>query len=181
MMKIFQIVTLDIVDYNFKNKTKMKKSKAIELLKAETHSIKMDRREEKDVQLLNEILDETNICKIINPLSGCDEYYYVLDNDLDCSYLENPHLHHINISEIEVDEDFVNGEEVECYFENGKKWGGKWFLIGKKRDGDFVVEQDVTGQLCHGVVIRKPQTERDKAIQTIKELKEKFNIKNEEV
>jgi hypothetical protein len=156
----------------------MKKSKAIELLKAQTHSIKMDRREVKDVQLLNEIFYGESFT-----LTGKNKYYFIKKGEIhyrDWSS-NNPYPNHINISEIEVDDEFVNGEEVECYFENGKKWDGKWFFIGKKRDGDIVVEQDITGQVCHGAVIRKPQTERDKAIQTMKELKEKFNIKNEEV
>jgi hypothetical protein len=178
-MKIFQIVTLDIVDYNFKNKIKMKKSKAIELLKAQTHSIKMDRREGKDVQLLNEILRETNVSKITGPLCGNNEYYYVINNGLGCSYSENPHPHHINISEIEVDDEFVNGEYYE-FSDDGIDWSEPLFYVGKDKDGKFV---------CHSKRayfttfdnIRKPQTERDKAIQTIKELKDKFNIKNEEV
>ena len=157
----------------------MKKSKAIELLKAQTHSIKMDRREEKDVQLLNEILGETNVSKIIGPLCGNNEYYYVFNNGLGCSYSENPHPHHINISEIEVDDEFVNGEEVEGSHD-GIHWSVPLFYVGKGVKGNFICQQNDGFTLAFNH-IRKPQTERDKAIQTIKELKEKFNIKNEEV
>jgi hypothetical protein len=157
----------------------MKKSKAIELLKAQTHSIKMDRKEGKDVQLLNEILNETNVSKITGLLCGNNEYYYVFNNGLGCSYSENPYPNHINISEIEVDDEFVNGEEVEGS-ENKVFWTQYLYFIGKKRDGIYLVENSY-GHVHYFTYIRKPQTERDKAIQTIKELKEKFNIKNEEV
>ena len=157
----------------------MKKSKAIELLKAQTHSIKMDRREEKDVQLLNEILRETNVSKITGPLCGNNEYYYVFNNGLGCSYSENPQPHHINISEIEVDDYFVNGGDVECSHD-GIHWSVPFFYVGKGVKGNFICQQN-DGFTLAFTHIRKPQTERDKAIQTIKELKEKFNIKNEEV
>jgi hypothetical protein len=157
----------------------MKKSKAIELLKAQTHSIKMDRREVKDVQLLNEILRETNVSKITGPLCGNNEYYYVFNNGLGCSYSENPQPHHINISEIEVDDEFVNGEYYE-FSDDGIHWTKPIFYVGKSVRKRFVC-QNKSGHLILYSLIRKPQTERAKAIQTIKELKEKFNIKNEEV
>jgi hypothetical protein len=73
----------------------------------------------------------------------------------------------------------VNGEYYE-FSDDGIDWSEPLFYVGKDKDGKFV---------CHSKRayfttfhhIRKPQTERDKAIQTIKELKDKFNIKNEEV
>ena len=158
----------------------MKKSKAIELLKAQTHSIKMDRREEKDVQLLNEILKET--CPEDKSCANGNGDFYFISLD-DSRYWDrednNPHPHHINISEIEVDDEFVNGEEVECSHD-GIHWSVPFFYVGKGVKGNFICQQN-DGFTLAFTHIRKPQTERDKAIQTIKELKEKFNIKNEEV
>jgi hypothetical protein len=159
----------------------MKKSKAIELLKAQTHSIKMDRREEKDVQLLNEILKEVCPEDDFIATGGANFYFIRHNNNFNTCHgdSDNPKFGYINISEIEVDEDFVNGEEVEVSH-NGNDWIGTFFYIGKKKKGEFVCEDEFS-YVTLWVYIRKPQTERDKAIQTIKELKEKFNIKNEEV
>jgi hypothetical protein len=157
----------------------MKKSKAIELLKAKTHSIKMDRREVKDVQLLNEILKCFFKREVSGAFGGVDDFYYLSHDEIDCSLNANPYPNHINISEIEVDDEFVNGEEVEGS-KNKVLWTQYLYFIGKKRDGVYLVENSYGHVHCF-THIRKPQTERDKAIQTIKELKEKFNIKNEEV
>jgi hypothetical protein len=158
----------------------MKKSKAIELLKAQTHSIKMDRREEQDIHLLNEILKE--VCpKDKSYANGNRDFYFTVlkqvrhwDRDS-----ENPYPYHINISEIEVDDEFVNGEEVEGSHD-GIHWSVPLFYVGKGVKGNFICQQNDGFTLAFNH-IRKPQTERDKAIQTIKELKDKFNIKNEEV
>jgi hypothetical protein len=159
----------------------MKKSKAIELLKAQNHSIKMDRREEQDVQLLNEILKEACPEDETTP-SGNGNFYFIEKikyRDWAYTIELNPCSNHINISEIEVDDDFVNGEEVECSHD-GIHWSVPFFYVGKSKDNRFVCH--VEGEfLASFHLIRKPQTERAKAIQTIKELKEKFNIKNEEV
>jgi hypothetical protein len=157
----------------------MKKSKAIELLKAQTHSIKMDRREEKDVQLLNEILKEA--CQDEDKATGSRKFYFIKDSNFNQWFEHdgNPKLAYINISEIEVDDEFVNGEEVECSHD-GIHWSVPFFYVGKSKDNRFVCHVG-EGILASFHLIRKPQTERDKAIQTIKELKEKFNIKNEEV
>jgi hypothetical protein len=158
----------------------MKKSKAIELLKAQTHSIKMDRREGKDVQLLNEILKE--VCPEDFEESIGGGIFYFANKERNNSWFRsgiNPHPNHINISEIEVDDEFVNGEEVECSHD-GIHWSVPFFYVGKSKDNRFVCH--VGGEfLASFHLIRKPQTEREKAIQTIKELKDKFNIKNEEV
>ena len=158
----------------------MKKSKAIELLKAQTHSIKMDRREVKDVQLLNEILKEDCPEDDFIATGGANFYFIRHNNNFNTCHgdSDNPKFGYINISEIEVDEDFVNGEEVECSHD-GIHWTSPRYYIGKSKDNRFVCH--VEGSIYPFTYIRKPQTERAKAIQTIKELKEKFNIKNEEV
>jgi hypothetical protein len=160
----------------------MKKSKAIELLKAQTHSIKMDRREGKDVQLLSDILREALSGDITIPIvTGKRAFYFIRHDNFNTWYSDsdNPKFGYINISEIEVDDEFVNGEEVEVS-DNGDEWIAPFFYIGKARNGTFVCQAH-NEFISKFPYIRKTQTERDKAIQTIKELKEKFNIKNEEV
>ena len=159
----------------------MKKSKAIELLKAQTHSIKMDRREEQDVQLLNEILKEVCPEDDFIATGGGNFYFIRHNNNFNTCHgdSDNPKFGYINISEIEVDDEFVNGEEVEVS-DNGDEWIAPFFYIGKARNGTFVCQAH-NEFISKFPYIRKTQTERDKAIQTIKELKEKFNIKNEEV
>jgi hypothetical protein len=159
----------------------MKKSKAIELLKAQTHSIKMDRREEQDVQLLNEILGE--VCpKDSGYANGNGDFYFIRHNNNFNTWhgdSDNPKFGYINISEIEVDDEFVNGEEVEGSHDV-IHWSVPLFYVGKGVKGNFICQQN-DGFTLGFNHIRKPQTERAKAIQTIKELKDKFNIKNEEV
>jgi hypothetical protein len=159
----------------------MKKSKAIELLKAQTHSIKMDRREEKDVQLLNEILKET--CPEDKSCANGNGDFYFISLD-DSRYWDrednNPHPHHINISEIEVDYEFVNGEEVEGS-DDGIHWTDSHYYIGKSKDSRFACQDKIGFIFTFDHIRKSPPTERAKAIQTIKELKDKFNIKNEEV
>ena len=159
----------------------MKKSKAIELLKAQTHSIKMDRREEQDVQLLNEILKEVCPEDDFIATGGGNFYFIRHNNNFNTCHgdSDNPKFGYINISEIEVDDEFVNGEEVEGS-DDGIHWTDSHYYIGKSKDSRFAC-QDKIGFIFTFNHIRKPQTERDKAIQTIKELKDKFNIKNEEV
>jgi hypothetical protein len=160
----------------------MKKSKAIELLKAQTHSIKMDRREERDVQLLNEILKEACPEDETTP-SGNGNFYFIEKTKYrDWAYtIElNPCSNHINISEIEVDDEFVNGEEVEGS-DDGIHWTDSHYYIGKSKDSRFACQDKIGFIFTFDHIRKSPPTERAKAIQTIKELKEKFNIKNEEV
>jgi hypothetical protein len=159
----------------------MKKSKAIELLKAQTHSIKMDRREEQDIQLLNEILEEVCPEDYEKP-TGSGNFYFITGEKPDYwfGYAYNQLPHHINISEIEVDEEFVNGEYYE-FSDNGNEWIGPFFYIGKTKDGFFACQSENVFISKFNHIRKSPPTERDKAIKAIKELKDKFNIKNEEI
>ena len=155
----------------------MEKSKAIELVKAGTHAIEMNRKEPQDVELLRGIM--TKLSGNSRSLVKGSLNYYYLKNDfqLDASNI-NRTSNSIKITEIETDEEFfVNGEEVEVF-----SYNDSWFkaiYIGLTKDKKHVVTDDI--DVWIPLNIRKLNSERTKAIEQIKELKEKYNINNDEI
>ena len=142
----------------------MKKEKAIELIKAGTHAIEMDCKSEKSIELLRSITE--------SPFLGLYKYYSYTHCD------NSTNLIPIKITSITESEDFKNDENV-C----GMHKDGTYKIcrfIGIKKSGEYLCEDDA-GFVLHFKEIRKLNPERNKAIETCKELMEKFNIKTEEL
>jgi hypothetical protein len=152
----------------------------VKLLQEGSHAIFMDRREPKDIELLKKIL------KLAFPLDKSTENintnwkYYFKDKSEKIKWFcyDFTNLTPIPITQITDSEHFENGEEVEVS-DKGDVWY-KYYYVGKSRDGLFAVESE-NCNLKWFEFIRKLNPERTKAIETIKELIEKFNIKNEEI
>lgn len=147
----------------------MKKSEAIEKLKAKTHAIYMNRRSDEDVKLLNDLFG----------VSGFDGFgnFYFYSAKFGCFTYDKtqPNLFIIPISTIETDVLFKAGEEVEA-----DNWTSKIYYIGENKRGESICESK-TGVLYKFAEIRKVNHKRKQAIEKIKELMSKFEIKNDEV
>jgi hypothetical protein len=146
----------------------------VKLLQEGDYAIHMDRKEPQDIELLKKVL------KLAFPLDtdafGDAKYYY--KNGVKTWTSGYTDLPNIKITQITDSEHFENGEEVEVSDER-IEWQNMYY-IGKSKDGLIVVESK-DGAFTTWNFVRKLNPERTKAIETIKELREKFNVKSDEI
>jgi hypothetical protein len=151
----------------------MKKQEAISKVKEGTHAIHMDRKEPKDIELLNELLCLSRFLD----LGGKWAYYWKIEEtDSAAGFMceDYTHLSTIKITEITEEETFESGELVEVGF-NGIMWHER-FYIGKTK-GNIYVTEHKRGNIEQWVLIRKINP----AIEQIREIMKKNNISKEEI
>jgi hypothetical protein len=150
----------------------MKKSEAIKKVKEGTHAIHMDRKEPKDIELLNELLC---LSRFLDLRGQWTYYWKIEERDSAAGFMceDYTHLPAIKITEIEQEETFESGELVNYLFSS--KWGSGYY-VGKQRDGKFCIETE-EGGLFRTYHIRKINP----AIEQIREIMKKNNISKEEI
>jgi hypothetical protein len=152
----------------------MKKSEAIKRVKEGTHAIHMDRKEKKDIELLNELLCLSRFLD----LGGQWAYYWKIEEtDSAAGFMceDYTHLPTIKITEITEEETFESGELVEVSNNEGVSWVQRYF-IGVAKNGDSVCEDNHYG-LRYWELIRKINP----AIEQIREIMKKNNISKEDL
>ena len=102
-----------------------------------------------------------------------------VDRFSDLEWSKNNNFTIYQPSDVIIEDEFINGEEYE-FSDDCKKWVEELFYIGKTRKGRYLSENE-NGTISNWKYIRKPQTEKTKAIETIKELANKHNIKLSEL
>jgi hypothetical protein len=151
----------------------MKKQEAIQKVKEGTHAIEMNRKEQKDIELLREILKEA-FPNYKDVPTGCSKYYRIGFTKERWSFDYETRFSTIKITEIKQQETFESGELVEvvnCRGVSCERIYRFTTITG------YIVTEDKEGVIEQWVLIRKINP----AIEQIREIMKKNNISKEEI